>query len=221
MKLSYYIDELRELLPHDYENVDDRTLIRWINSQRVLWIKNSLGKGYRIPEGLIQTIPYLQMDLVDQSRVPFISTDSRILKSVVKLSEPIYLNREHLILNVSNSEVLFEPYNLVDKNQAIYSGNGKFNTRSVFAFYYDNNMWIKLQKDNPRLGLISYITVEGIFQDPVDIYKRLIVKDEDYNDRDVEYPLTDTIWIYMKEKLINNGLNTVENEQKEEQSAEY
>lgn len=221
MVLGYYIDELRELLPHDYKDVDDRTLIRWINSQRSLWIKNTIGKGYRIPEALIQTIPYLEMDLVDQSRVSFINTDSRVLKSTVKLSEPVYLNREHLILNVSNSKVMFEPYNIVDKDQAIYAGFGKFNKRSVFTFFYDNNIWIKMQKDNPRIGLISYVTVEGVFQDPVDIYKRLIVKDELFEDRDVEYPITDAIWTYMKEGLINNGLRLVENEEKEERQDAY
>lgn len=221
MELGYYVDELRELLPHDYANIDDRTLIQWINSQRSLWIKNTLGKGYRPPEALIQVIPYLEMELQDASIVPFINSNDRVLKSKVKLSEPVYLNRKHLICSVSNSKVTSEPYNIVDRHQAIYSGFGKFNTRSVFAFFHDNSIWIKLQKDNPRIGLISYVTVEGVFEDPVDIYKRLIVKDELFEDRDVEYPITDSLWIYMKKSLIEEGLRTTQNEQKEEQQDEY
>lgn len=217
MKLSYYISEIRQALPLDLKHIDDRMIIRLMNQFRTQYIKNHYNQNKSIDRGLTQTIN-LEMNPVDMSTMDFISTTHRILRSRQSIPKIIKLSHRDLVVSVRNAKLLSDSYNYVTKEDAIYAGNGKVNKKDVFVFVnHDDNdyLYVKLSKENPKLNLLTYISLQAIFENPLEC-KELIYSfayDEDgytyIEDRDIEYPMTDTIWGYIKSNILRDGLGII------------
>jgi len=217
MKLSYYIYELRHSLPTDYENLDTRLLIRLLNSFRAIHIKNIYNQNKEIDENLAQEINF-QVDIADQSTIPYINTEDRILISDREIPQVIKLSHRDLILNIRNPKILTDNYNYVSKDNAIYAGNGKFNKKDIFSFIYNDRLYIKLKRDNPKIGLITTISMRAIFENPLDCIP--FQYNEYIDPMNYEYPLTDTTWGYIKSQILQNGLQIINAEQNEQRSME-
>lgn len=211
MELSYYISEIRQSLPSDWPHLDDRMIIRLINEFRTVYIKNHYSQNRTIDRALSQTLT-VSVNPADQSTVDFISTTSRILKSAYPIPKLIKLAHRDLVLSVRNAKVLSENYSYVTREDAVYSGSGKFNTKDIFVFInhdFDDYLYIKLRKENPKVALIPQIILQGVFENPLDCIP--IQYGTEYIDiRDYEYPLTDTIWGYIKANILRDGLGVIQ-----------
>lgn len=211
MILRYYTDELRTHLPQDYKNIDSRTLIRLINQFRAVWIKNEYNKGNRITDKIAQTLSGISMNIADQSEVAFINTKSRILKSSTTIPIPVIAGNKELILSVRNTNLLVQNYNFISRETAVYSGNGRYNKEDIFCFLYNKYLYLKLNA--PKIALIEFVTIEGIFEDPLDCinfqYKTYI------DDLDYEYPMIDTMWGYIKSEILTNALTVIDSKIKD------
>ena len=215
MKLSYYISELRNALPQDYTHLDDRLLMRLLNEFRTVYIKNEYNKNKTIDPELAQTIDF-EVKPADQSTVDAISTSDRILKSIREIPKPIKLSHRDLVLNIRNPVLLADSYNYVTKDQAVYAGNGKFNKGDIFGFLYNNYFYIKTKKENPKIALLSIISIRAIFENPLDC---IPFQTNEYLDPlDYDYPMTDTIWGYIKTNILRHGLQVIQAEQTEQQT---
>lgn len=212
MFLSYYISEIRQNLPLDWPSLDDRTIVRLINQFRTVYIKNHYTQNRTIDPGLYQSI-VVEISPTDQSTVSYISTNFRILKSVYPIPKLVKL-AHRFIVSVRNPKILSENYNFISKEDAIYAGAGKTNTKDIFVFIdhdSDYHLYIKLQKENPKIALIPQVVVQGIFEDPLECIP--FQSTEDYVDfRDYEYPMTDTIWGYIKANILRDGLGIIQAE---------
>lgn len=217
MTLDYYIYEIRALLPKDWINVDNRHIIRWIDLQRALWLKNEFNNNRFIYDKVTQKI-HLKMKLVNSSEISGVSSNNVILKSTVKVPTTINQYYKDSIVSIHNADILGENYNYVEKSDAIYSGNGKLNHKDVYSFIYNNYLYIKTQKGNPSIKLINKVVVEGVFENPIDVERDYIYTGDNFDFLNLEYPLPEALWTYMKEKIVNQGLITSQNEQIEERS---
>ena len=215
MKLSFYISELRNSLPQDYKYLDDRLLMRLLGEFRTVYIKNEYNKNKTIDPELAQEIDF-EIQPADQSTVIYVSTSDRILKSIREIPKPIKLSHRDLVLNIRNPQIMADNYNYVNKEHAVYAGNGKFNKKDIFGFLYNNKFYIKLKKENPKIALLSIISIRAIFENPLDC---IPFQFNEYIDPlDYEYPMTDTIWGYIKSNILNNGLNVIQAELTEKQT---
>jgi hypothetical protein len=216
MQVKHYLYEIRALLLKDWLNVDDRHILRWMDLQRAMWLKNEFNANRIMDDKLSQSIN-VKMNLVNRSEIDGIKSNSVILKSDKLIPTTIIQHYRDSIIAIRNADILGENYNYVYKQDAIYSGSGKTNSRDIFAFIYNRYLYIKCQKDNPKIRLINNIVVEGVFENPVDVYMQYIFKDYYMDFQDVEYPVSEALWNYMKEQIINNGLIASQNEQQETQ----
>ena len=214
MTLDYYIYEIRELLPGDWLDVTNKHITRWINLQRSLWLKNEINQGRYIDDKIKQTI-IVDTVLVNASEIAGIKANSVLLKSSKEIPYTIILKTTDTITSIHNADILGESYNYVTKEDAVYSGNGKMNTRDIFSFRYNKNIYIKCQKANPKIKLINKLVIEGVFEDPIEV-ARDFNSTGDFNELKMEYPISDALWNYMKEQIINNGLISIQAENVEE-----
>lgn len=217
MKLNYYVSELRHSLPNDYKHLDTRLLIRLLNQFRAMYIKNEFNKNKRIDPRLTQEISF-EIKPADISSIGIISTTDRILKSVRNIPEPIKLSHRDLVMNIRNANLLNNNYNYVSKDHAIYAGNGKMNKKDIYGFLYNDDFYIKLKKENPKIAMISIISMNAIFENPLDC---IYFQNNDYMDElDYDYPMSDTIWGYIKSNILNEGLQVINSELNEEKTQE-
>jgi hypothetical protein len=211
MELSYYISEIRQALPLDYRHLDDRAIIRLINQFRTIYIKNHYNQNRSIDRGLTQTFN-VQMEPVDQSTVDYISTDARILRSKQPIPKIVKLSHRDLVMSIRNAKILSENYNYVSKEDAIYSGNGRVNSKNIFAFINhddEDRLYIKLKKENPRIGMLTTVSMQVICENPLDCIP-LQYGDTYIDNRNYEYPMVDTIWGYIKSNILRDGLGIIQ-----------
>lgn len=211
MKLESFIYEIRALLPSDWLDVDDRHIIKWINEQRALWLKNEFNNGRLVDDRLKQSIP-IEVKLVNSSEVSGVKANSVLLKTIYEIPNVIIKHYSDTITSVHSVSILDEKFNYVLKDDAIYSGNGKINSRDIFCFKYNKYLYIKCQKSNPKIKIIKDIVIEGVFEDPIEVERDYINRGKDIDIMKIEYPISDAIWVYMKGQILKNGLILKESE---------
>ncbi len=219
MKLSYYISEIRQALPMDWKHIDDRLIIRLLNQFRTIYIKNQYNQNRSIDRALSQTVN-LEVKPADESTMDFISTTSRILKSVQAVPKLIKLSHRDLVIAVRNAKILSDNYNYISKEDAVYAGNGKVNTKEIYCFIYhdeDDHLYVKINKANPKISMLTHISLQAIFENPLECmvlqYPETYTEDgldSSLEERDYEYPMTDTIWGYVKSNILQDGLNIIQ-----------
>jgi len=213
MELSYYISEIRQSLPQDWPDLDDRLITRLINQFRTIYIKQLYNKNETIDRGLTQTIN-IAVGPVDQSTMTYIRTNFRILKSYQSIPKLINLTHRDMVTAVRNAKILSENYNYITKDEAVYAGSGKVNMKDIFVFIDHDSvdyLYVKLRKENPKLAMLTHISLQGIFENPLDCIP-LQFGDEYVDFRDYEYPMVDTIWGFIKANILRDGLRVIQSE---------
>ncbi len=205
MKLESFIYEIRALLPGDWLDVDDRHIIMWLNEQRALWLKNEFNKG-RIIDDMIKQSFYMPIKMINASEVPGVKSDSILLKTILEIPKVIITHNSDTLTSIHNADILGEKFNYVTKDSAIYSGNGRLNSKDIYCFKYNNYIYIKCKKNNAKVKLLKDIVIEGVFEDPVLVFKDYINRDSSINTMKLDYPIPMALWVYMKEQILKNGL---------------
>jgi hypothetical protein len=221
MELSYYISEIRQALPIDWIHLDDRMIIRLINQFRTVYIKNHYNQNRSFDRGLMQTINIL-VNPVSQSTISYINSSARILRSTHPIPKLIKISHRDLITNIRNANILNEEFNYVTKDEAIYAGNGKVNTRDIFVFIDHENedyLYVKIKRENPKIAMLTHVSIQGIFENPLDCIP-LQYGDEYVDHRDYEYPMTDTIWGYVKSLILQDGLKVIQSDSQDDKKKE-
>lgn len=225
MRIIDYISELRVELLHndkmDNKYNDNRFLYELINTQRNTWLKNEMNKGRSIEDNIRQSINGLELQVADASTFPLIATNSRVLRTIDKIPRTIERLHNDTILQVRNSNLVSQKYNYVHRDKFPFVGNGRFNKSDIFITLYNDHLYVKLQKENPKIAMLTHLTIEGVFEDPREPY---YFKDEarkaTYDVYLEEYPLSRAMWTYIKGvilqaegKLITNipASNTINN----------
>lgn len=201
MNLNKLMSEIR-----DYKSDwTERQLIHHIEIARALYLRNKLANNFNPSDNVKQTLLDVELEVVDQSEISLFSTNSRILKTKRQIPKFIATSHSNGLLTVRNPRVLNANFNIVEKKEAPYTGNGRCNMRDVFTLLYNGHVYVKLSKDNPKIGLLTTLSIEGLFEQPTDVFS--FNKPELENTRELqyeEYPINDSDWLHIK-KIILGG----------------
>jgi len=205
MELKIYVDEIRNLIPEDYKNIDERLIVQTINEHRAVHLKNQFNQKRSIDDVVKQTI-FVDLEMIEELEYPVKTTTHRILRSKVAIPKTINRHFEDTITTIRNGLILSEKYNYVTADQAVYAGNGHSNKTQVFIFLYRDKLYVKLQKANPKLTLLRNLAIEGVFEDPREAYSINNTDDSLY----MEYPMSITTWQYIKDNIVADLSRTVQ-----------
>jgi hypothetical protein len=199
MTLNIFIDEIRNLLPLDYTTIDQRLIAQTIDEYRAVTLKNEFNQNRSIDDIVTQII-YVDLEQIDELEYPFKTSTHRILRSKTKIPKTINRHYDDSIMIVRNGYTLGERYNYICKEKAVYAGNKFTNKKSIFTFLHNDYMYVKLQKDNPRIALLKNLAIEGVFESPREAY---LVNNPNADAYLMDYPLPQALWAYMKEGILN------------------
>jgi hypothetical protein len=178
-----------------------------INEQRSLFIRNEYNKKREMDPNVQQTIPCLDVELVDNHNCPCdgIPIGCKILRTVNKVPNTIEFHHSKGITSVGPIIITEKRFTLIDYSRVPYIGNGRTTSKSIYAFLYDNYIYI-ISKDS-AVNLIKKIAIRGIFEDPTSLSE--YTECESTNScwtPDSPYPLNQWMWAYMKPQIMQQLL---------------
>ena len=123
----------------------------------------------------------------------------------------IYFQYTDGIISIRNAKVISEKYNYITREQAVYAGNGKVNIKDIFVFINEKYLYVKLQKANPKIAMLTHLIIDGYFENPAEASNYTTTEGTTcYNLLDDDYPISDSLWVYMRDLIINNGLVAIQ-----------
>ena len=191
-ELSYRI--LNIIIPKlgDDESIDISEIKYDVENTRALLIKQRFSNKFKftISDSLTQFVSKLEIENVNASAVfPEIPSGKVLMKTKLKL--PKFINKTSgmpLIKRISSATVLSNNFTFTTPEQAIYSGNGKFNQKNIFVFRENDYLYFITGRLLNK-GL-KYIDINAIFQKPTEVNEFLNTnKGLDIND-DSSYPVS-------------------------------
>lgn len=202
--------ELIELYRQNYkvsDSIDERLFATWVQSTRAKLIKQRLDEHMRIPdEHWVQDLGYVEMESVDSSVYPGITSEKYILRSKNSIPWTIhYKGNPGGFTRIGPADKLGINYRLVTYERALVSGNGKFNSNQVYAFL-DGDKICLISKSNIHKQ-IKYINVKGIFENPIDAYE--FKNSANSYSWDYEYPVSDSLVNDIKNIIVKENFNLI------------
>lgn len=213
MELGYYIDEIRNSVGRDWKNLDTRLIVKFINTQRALHLRNKFNEPRLTYDKVRQTIRVDVCEDIENiytDRFMYV-TGSIAGETVTKTNIPYTIRRhdkDTIIVVRTFSPVISQPYNFITRDDALYAGNGRTNRNDIFCFLYDNAMYVQTRQENNPLW--ETIEIEGVFEDPVEVYRDFVFSGYNFDERCVPYPIDDTTWGYIKDNVIKYGIGSVQ-----------
>jgi hypothetical protein len=143
------------------ETISKRQLEMWVHQHRALLIKQDIDKG-KIPNpDYIQTIPSLQLEVVDESEGGDLESDLYILKTILELPKTLDFNFKSgftYIGTIDGNEIQF-----ISEGRRKWQSYKKYTNNDNLAFLRDNHLYLIYAKP------IEQITVKGIFEVPTEV----------------------------------------------------
>lgn len=212
---AHYIYEtrlrIRQLNLYDDDKLDDRLIKFWINNQRSLWIRNEMNKPRSVDEQIIQTLGCCRLEVADRSSCPTGLTGYSVLQTVEDIPNVIELNNGDGIIEIGPVDKIARPFSYVPLARARFGGNGRFNSKIIFAFRYGAKILL-LSKDMESgsfLKYLRYIRIRGVFVDPEEVANFIHVDGTPcYKDTD-DYPLNEWMWNYIRDQITKDNFELV------------
>jgi len=180
---------------HSDDSAIDITEIQYdVENTRALLIKRKFSNKFRtdLPEAIIQPIKRLEIESVNSSNVtssPDIPSGKVLMKT--KLQIPRLLEKTSgmaLIKRISASTITSSNFSLVTPQQAIYSGNGKFNGKNIFVFYENDYLYFITGRTLAK-GL-KYVDLYAVFERPTKVFDFMNTNYTGTFTNDSDYPIT-------------------------------
>lgn len=204
MTLNEIIYSLREVsreLSDDSRYTDD-LIVDWINNQRAYIVRKELEKyGSVIDENVTQPLGCVPVSIADTGECCSGSSDCSVLRTEI-IPLPVKMINTVLITHVGTTDKLKPPFSFVDYDRAIWCGNGAFNKNIIFAFYYNNKVYIKTHPDNLYGQGLQKISVRGVFQDPRKAFDFAHCNGDDCWTYDSEYPINNDTVELLKDNIL-------------------
>lgn len=152
---------IRNFSPSRSENISKRQLEMWVHQHRALLIKQDIDKGKSPNPDYIQSIPHLQLEVVDESHGGDIISESYILRSQIDIPKTLDLNFKSgftYIGTIEGNEIQFIP-----EGRRKWQQYKKYTKNDNLAFLRNNRLY--LIYPHP----IHQITLKGIFEVPTEV----------------------------------------------------
>jgi hypothetical protein len=167
-----------------------------------------VNKNHSIDDQIIQKA-CVQMEVADRSNCPEQVTNFDVLKSTETIPKTIELHQTDGIIRVAPVDNLARRFSYVPLERAQFGGNGRFNDKIIFAFRYNNYLFLTSKRSSNYMRYIRYIMVYGLFENPEDLISFTHIDgDACYSDND-DYPLNNWMWNYMKAEILKAEFQTL------------
>jgi len=206
-QLVYDIWEIARPRISDDDNFDKRQFEFWIKNTRALLLRNELNKNRTIDPNLIQDLGCVELELADAADCCEITDGCKILRTKLEIPNTIELHNKTGITRVAPVNKLTVPFNFVDYERAIYSGNGRFNSNQVFAFLLNDRIYLKVNNTDIAKYL-THINVRGVFEDPKEAAKFHHCSGDPCYTGSSEYPVNSWMIETMKQMILQVDLAT-------------
>ena len=165
-KLIYDIKELLRDYIDDSE-LDSRYILYLYDIKRAKYLRQQLNNMQRVVDnGSVQTF-CLETEPISANECGINLDCSTIVRSKIKIPEPLQLHLGSAITKVSSVNNLSKPFNFVSKQKAVYANKSAF-PNSVYSFLGDDN-YIYVISNSEAVKLLECVSVSGIFQNPLDL----------------------------------------------------
>lgn len=162
--------------------LEEELVYFWINEARSKLISEALIKREQLSDVWLQAISCLEMIQVEASECCFVTTGCFILRSKKKLPPTIETNNDNSIVKVVTATG-----SIVDKGNAfdgVYASFNKYTGKK--PFWYLQNGYLYMTDEQ----LITYLTVYGIFENPMDLNTFINCTDTPCFSIDDNYPVS-------------------------------
>ncbi len=221
--LNEIIYSIKENL-RDYSDDTDITTdhLRYlVDVYRSFFIRRDLKKFHNpISEDIIQDLGCIEMELSDPSECCDIDTGCTVLRTKQKIPAPMQTYMGDSLTRIGPINKIKSNFSHVSYRRAIYSGNGSFNSLSVFAFYLNGRIYLKLGPENREGRHLDLINARGIFESPREVGKFTKCSGEPCYSDDDPYPVKSYMIPMIEEKIlqvVSQKLSTPEDDQNDAQ----
>lgn len=199
-------DIVRPTLSDD-DTFDKRQIEFWVKNQRALWLRNELNKNRTIDDNIIQDLGCVELELADAADCCDVSDGCKVLRTKLTIPNTIELHNKTGLTRVALINKLSIPFNFVPYEQAIFSGNGRFNKNQIFAFLLNDRIYL-IAKNPTLVKYLEYINVRGIFEDPTEAAAFSHCSGEACYSKNSKYPVNRWMIEYMKAEILKINFST-------------
>lgn len=211
--LNEYIYEIKGLVRNyhitDEDYLTNRQIEFWIVTQRASWIKKRDRLFIHNDHSLMQTI-IADVHSVDRS---FESTNDpvhyKILRTATQIPKTINFESWDGISMTGSVDMASPRFNHVEYQEAIYSGNGRFNRDQIYSYSMNRYLYMISRSYDNYWKLITKVAITGIFEDPRDVAEFSHVNGQPCWTPDDEYPMSIELWDYMKAEIIRSNIDAL------------
>lgn len=188
----------------DEDSLDQREISIEVHKQRALLIRNELNKNRTIDSNLIQDLGCVQLEVADRAECCDIDLDCDILRTSLLIPNAIELHHSNPLW-VGPLDKLDYPFSLIPLERAKWAGNGKHNSRSIFAYLNNGRIYI-FSKDNNIQKMLKFINIRGVFENPSEAarFSNCATGDSCYNSNTSKYPINSWMLPYLEAQVIQN-----------------
>ena len=159
-------------LRSDDSVIDIRSIYYWINLKRSILIHNDLVKSAFINPAFTQFIPCMKLLSVDQNMALCcndLPTDCTVLRTELRLPKTIPFRGNYGIISISSPLLLGKDIKLVDPKNFKYIGNGRHDSKSVFATIIDDYIYFRTKNDLFQNIVGTYVSLRLVAENPLDL----------------------------------------------------
>ena len=176
-----------------------------INEQRSLFIRKEYNRKRVLDPNIQQTINCLELELVDPHNCCVdIPIGCKILRTKYQIPNTIELHHTKTLSSVGPVDITQKRFSLIDYSRVPYVGNGRTTGNSIYAFLYDNYIYIFSKK--AEIKTLKSITIRGIFEDPTALKDLNDCSNKPCWSPDNVYPINQWMWAYIKPQILNSLL---------------
>lgn len=208
-KIIYDLLSLRKGKLSDDEELDERQVKFWILNTREYLIRQDFGKNRTLSENVIQDLGCVELETSDRAECCALYSDCDIKRTKLEIPKPVEFTSFDGFTRIGPIDKIALPYSFITFNEAIFSGNGRFNKYQIFAFNHNNRIYLKFSPINMQAKALKYINIQGVFYNPeqAGIFKTC-TGSPCYTD-DSEFPISGWMIEYMKSNIIQVNFKTM------------
>jgi hypothetical protein len=141
--------------------ITDYQIAFWFHEVRAMLISQAVSKRQDISDVWVQSIPCLELELVDSSDCCIVTTKCYILKTKRRIPITVETAADNLILSVTNpmSDIITKS----NRFEAKYNKYNKYTAEKPQWFLQDGYLYITNDK------LLEYVNVFAIFENPEEL----------------------------------------------------
>lgn len=179
----------------DDDDLDLRQIKFWIRNSRAVWIKNELNNGRSISQRFIQDLGVTELERTNIGlSVPVGCT---VLRTKIEIPNTIEHKGIPTLTRVGPAILNQGTFTIVPYERVPYVGNGRFNSKAIYAFWKDNRIYLVSNSSSLNFTGMQKINIRGVFANPENVPGYDSTKD---------YPISEVLWTYLKDIVLKSDV---------------